>query len=431
MLPFFMQNNRFFISCAGYMGALFFILFSFVFVYYSHTEDIKSTDYAFLYSIIGIVFLMMFGWELVQRYTFAQKEGIPFFALASDSNIKILKSTLYRFIVLFIPFLIVWLLVQNHYYFTQNNFFKPTRVFFDYLLWIFLLAGIPYIFITRKYLHHTRYEFNDYGILSMIAVRALFRKFIKKEDTRLYQNRRITKVLRLYLVNFFFLTLMARFFVSEFQGFNQAYHTISRANFGTLSWYLQYKTFFLLFFHLLFIIDVGIATIGYSFASRWLDNRTRSVDWTWSGWIVALLCYPPLNTAFTSQFISYQGLPTHQLITNEYALAVVLAVVLLLYVLYVWATVALGFKFSNLTHRGIVSSGPYRFVRHPAYAAKNMAWWVDNTFVLTNIWATVGMILWNVIYILRALTEERHLSHYKDYQRYRGKVKYKFIPKII
>jgi len=124
-------------------------------------------------------------------------------------------------------------------------------------------------------------------------------------------------------------------------------------------------------------------------------------------------------------------LPTHQLITNEYALAVVLAVVLLLYVLYVWATVALGFKFSNLTHRGIVANGPYRFVRHPAYAAKNLAWWVDNTFVLTNVWATVGMILWNAIYVLRALTEERHLGHFDDYQCYSEKVKYKFIPKVI
>jgi protein-S-isoprenylcysteine O-methyltransferase Ste14 len=224
---------------------------------------------------------------------------------------------------------------------------------------------------------------------------------------------------------------MARFFMSEFQGFEQSFNTIVKENFPQLSWYIKYKTFFLLFFHLLFIIDVGIASIGYSFGSRWLDNRTKSVDATWSGWIVALLCYPPLNTAFTSQFISYQGLPTHQLITGEHALAVVLAVVLLLYVIYVWATVALGFKFSNLTNRGIVSQGPYSIVRHPAYAAKNMAWWVDNTFVLTNIWATVGMILWNVIYILRALTEERHLGKDKMYDAYCKKVKYKFIPKII
>lgn len=426
-----MNRKSSYISYAGYIGAFFLSIGAFWFASYHSSGQVRSTDYPMLYALVGFAFMMMTVWELILRYRFLTKEGIAFFSPASDSNIKILKSTLYRFSVLFIPFLIAWLLVQNHYYFTQSNFFKPTRVFFDYLLYIFLLAGIPYIFITRKYLHHTRFEFNDYGILSMIAVRALFRKFIKKHDTKLYQNRRIKKILRLYLVNFFFLTLMARFFVSEFQGFSQAYHTIWGNSFGTLSWYLQYKTFFLLFFHLLFIIDVGIATIGYSFASRWLDNRTRSVDWTWSGWIVALLCYPPLNTAFTSQFISYQGLPTHQLITNEYALAVVLAIVLSLYVLYVWATIALGFKFSNLTHRGIVSSGPYRFVRHPAYAAKNMAWWVDNTFVLTNIWATVGMILWNVIYILRALTEERHLSHFGDYQHYIEKVKYKFVPKII
>ncbi len=41
-----------------------------------------------------------------------------------------------------------------------------------------------------------------------------------------------------------------------------------------------------------------------------------------------------------------------------------------------WASIALGFKASNLTNRGIVTHGPYAFVRHPAYAAKNLAWWL-------------------------------------------------------
>ena len=428
-----MNHQMPYTSYAGYVGALFLSLGSLWSVgYYTHaSERVYVADYPALYAIVGVAFMAMLLWELVHRYRFSTKNGISFFFPASDSNARILKSALYRFAALFIPFLIAWFIVQNHHYFTRNDLFRPTMIFFDYLLYIFLLAGIPYIFITRKYLHHTRYEFNDYAILSMIAVRALFKKLIKKQNTRLYKNRRIKKVLRSYFVIFFFLTLMIRFFIDEIHGFHQAYHTIIGNNFDSLSWYVQYRTFFWLFFHLVFIIDSGLATIGYSFSSRWLDNRTCSVDWTWSGWIVALLCYPPLNTTFTSRFISYQGLPTHQLITNEYALAVVLAVVLLLYVLYVWATVALGFKFSNLTHRGIVSSGPYRFVRHPAYAAKNMAWWVDNTFVLTNIWATVGMTLWNIIYILRAVTEERHLEHFNDYQYYTKKTKYKFLPGII
>ena len=49
---------------------------------------------------------------------------------------------------------------------------------------------------------------------------------------------------------------------------------------------------------------------------------------------------------------------------------------LLAMTVFAWSSVALGFKASNLTNRGIVSRGPYAFVRHPAYAAKNLAWWI-------------------------------------------------------
>jgi protein-S-isoprenylcysteine O-methyltransferase Ste14 len=112
-------------------------------------------------------------------------------------------------------------------------------------------------------------------------------------------------------------------------------------------------------------------------------------------------------------------------------MTLILIILFLLYTIYVLSTVTLGFKFSNLTNRGIVTIGPYSIVRHPAYVSKNLSWWIDNTFVLTNIWATVAMILWNSIYIARALTEERHLSKDREYMEYREKVKYLFIPKTI
>ncbi|WP_436428256.1 hypothetical protein, partial [Enterococcus faecium] len=42
--------------------------------------------------------------------------------------------------------------------------------------------------------------------------------------------------------------------------------------------------------------------------------------------------------------------------------------------IYAWATVAFGLRFSNLTHRGILTHGPYALSRHPAYLAKNLFW---------------------------------------------------------
>src|SRR5690606_7209733 len=45
-------------------------------------------------------------------------------------------------------------------------------------------------------------------------------------------------------------------------------------------------------------IDLLIATAGYLFASRILGNAVISTDKSWSGWLVCLLCYPPLIWIF-------------------------------------------------------------------------------------------------------------------------------------
>ena len=105
----------------------------------------------------------------------------------------------------------------------------------------------------------------------------------------------------------------------------------------------------------------------------------------------------------------------------------------MLFAVYVWASVALGFKASNLTNRGIVAKGPYKYVRHPAYASKNLSWWIMAIpFIISQgAVAVLGMAIVTFGYFLRALTEERHLSMDPDYVEYCKKVKYMFIPGII
>jgi protein-S-isoprenylcysteine O-methyltransferase Ste14 len=103
--------------------------------------------------------------------------------------------------------------------------------------------------------------------------------------------------------------------------------------------------------------------------------------------------------------------------------------------------VCFGLRFSNLTHRGIISRGPYAIVRHPAYAAKNFSWWcVMLPSVLWEIWTqrsaapllqVVGMVLMSGIYFCRAITEERHLSRDQEYRNYMKKVPYRFIPGVL
>ena len=167
---------------------------------------------------------------------------------------------------------------------------------------------------------------------------------------------------------------------------------------------------------LILFVDVVIFTVGYLVETPRLNNEIRSVDATLLGWSAALLCYPPFNQltgmvlgSSVSDFPKFDDPMTH----------VILNLMLLgLMAIYASASVALGLKASNLTHRGIVARGPYALVRHPAYTAKNMAWWIGSAplvsaafaqSALTGMNALLTVAGWSLLYVLRAMTEEDHL----------------------
>jgi protein-S-isoprenylcysteine O-methyltransferase Ste14 len=170
-----------------------------------------------------------------------------------------------------------------------------------------------------------------------------------------------------------------------------------------------------------------------------LKNQIRSVEPTLFGWAVALACYPPLN-GLTSKILSWKPVDFPQFETPAVHITVNFLLLGLL-AIYTSASVALNFKASNLTHRGIVAWGPYRFIRHPAYACKNMAWWIGSIPAImvamhTSLWDTILILSsiggWALIYTLRALTEEDHLRKVDSaYGQYCNKVKYRFIPGVL
>ena len=92
--------------------------------------------------------------------------------------------------------------------------------------------------------------------------------------------------------------------------------------------------------------------------------------------------------------------------------------------IYAWATVIFGIRFSNLTHRGIVTNGPYRYFRHPAYLSKNICWWLIHLPFLSTVDSATALqncallLMVNGIYYLRARTEELHLEADERYQAY-------------
>lgn len=196
---------------------------------------------------------------------------------------------------------------------------------------------------------------------------------------------------------------------------------------------------FWLTIQLILVVDLGLFTVGYLVEMPRLNNEIRSVDPTLLGWAAALLCYPPFN-AVTGMILgsNVSDFPRFDDPTAHLALNLLL---LALMAVYSSASVFLGLKASNLTHRGIVARGPYALVRHPAYACKNMAWWIGSAplvsvafsqSLFTGITAIASVVGWTMLYVLRALTEEDHLRSVDgDYAAYAARVRYRFIPGLV
>ena len=91
---------------------------------------------------------------------------------------------------------------------------------------------------------------------------------------------------------------------------------------------------------------------------------------------------------------------------------------------YAWSTVAFGLRFANLSYRGVITNGPYRYVKHPAYLSKNLFWWmVAMPFLNLNdpvegFRNCILLLAVNIIYYFRAKTEEKHLLAYPEYRAY-------------
>jgi hypothetical protein len=184
-------------------------------------------------------------------------------------------------------------------------------------------------------------------------------------------------------------------------------------------------------FDLLFVIDVQIGTVGYLLTFRPLDAHIRSGNPLLAGWLAALMCYPPFVWGLMGRgdVLGYEVNTGGWgwLLDGHVGIAWVwMAGLVTLTAIYAWATVAFGIRFSNLTYRGVLTNGPYRFSRHPAYLSKNLFWWFTALpMVVTNgSWTdavrnTVLLGIVSGIYYWRARTEEAHLlAEDRKYREY-------------
>jgi len=274
---------------------------------------------------------------------------------------------------------------------------------------------------------------------------ALFRKWNRDDDEllrlwcgymTLARLRRPDPVfwaaIRSLLVKFFFIPVMTVFFLNNARVVEDKLILFLA---GPWIWDVAFAgRLFAALYEGLFMLDVSLALLGYICCFRILDTHIRSAESTLLGWAVALACYPPFNQRLTGLYIPHDsvGQPWMAVLSGSPWLYYIIGTAILLLVwIYLYATIAFGLRFSNLTHRGIICRGPYRWIRHPAYVAKNLSWWLVSLPFLHSPGDCVRLCLLNAIYVLRALTEERHLCYDPAYGEYMKRVKWRFIPGVV
>lgn len=299
---------------------------------------------------------------------------------------------------LFFVGLLYWLFPEYHGAF-YDRFYDLLKI----IVPLALILGLPYLYLVDRHMPEPHDGTWQMGMLVLIQWQAI-------------DYRKLGQHLLGWLIKGFFLPLM---FVAMCDGLNK-FLTSDIGNMTT------FKAWFDFLYDFLYFIDVGWVSMGYLMTFRLTDTHIRSAEPTMLGWAAALVCYEPFWSLFGRQYLAYDaGITWGQWLWNSpVAYCLWGGMILALVMIYVWATVIFGARFSNLTHRGIITNGPYRWTKHPAYIAKNLTWWLISVPFLSqgapdeafrHCLLLLGL---NGIYLLRAKTEEWHLSRDPDYVCY-------------
>jgi protein-S-isoprenylcysteine O-methyltransferase Ste14 len=327
----------------------------------------------------------------------------------------------------------------------KTGYYGPWFAVMDVFWWIYVYGGLPYVFLTRALQHSPRSDRRQAAFVVMKAGRHLWARVTRSRDEEeegearapLFDRYDKSAMLGLF-VKLFYVPLMLVFFGDQFTHLVKNYEWLLGPDFKLAN--VSMKDVHNVSYTVVFSVDVGLAWCGYAVSSRWIKNTIFSAEPTFLGWSVALLCYPPINQTQGH----YYGSPSENAffsLPSPFAVKVFAIASILSFSVYTSATVMFGLRFSNLTHRGIITTGPYALIRHPAYASKNFSWWcVMLPPVVWEVWTqknatpllgVVGMVVMATIYYWRAITEERHLMRDEEYRRYMKKVPYRFIPGVV
>jgi Isoprenylcysteine carboxyl methyltransferase (ICMT) family len=296
--------------------------------------------------------------------------------------------------------LLYWLIPE---YYRGQRFYGNYWTALDVVLPLWGLLALPYIFWIDRRMHEPHDALWQMGRLVTLRWHGL-------------DGQVLGQYLLGWVVKGFFLPLMFTYLCTELNKLLHYDLGLLHGFMGMYEW-----TYFVLYF-----IDLALVAMTYLMSLRLTDTHIRSTEPTTLGWVTALICYQPFWSLIGQQYIDYDSgtrwdlwLKNMPLLAAAWGSAILACVVI-----YVWATVSFGGRFSNLTNRGIITNGPYRYTKHPAYLAKNLSWWlISMPFMISGDLAMtlrrcllLGLL--NVIYYLRAKTEERHLGMDPVYVQY-------------
>lgn len=354
-------------------------------------DAFQNLDFFFRFTIFAtlITLTIAIGEKILYKRVVSKPKGKRSFS-----------RNFYRYIGMIITLSVIaffyWLFPEY-----RKDYYSAVLDYFKYIALFCVIAGYPYFY----YLDSAE---ND-GYLEL--GRFVFFKNKKPDLSILAEHS------RKWLIKGFFLPLMIIYCSNHIKG-------LQELNYEELFSFQSKWIWYTFIYKFSYYMDVAFAAIGYLFTLKIFNSEIKSTEPTLLGWFVALMCYTPFWTLFSSSYLQYgNGYSFHHFLLGWTCLICAIAILFCL-LIYGLSTVALGIRFSNLTYRGLVSDGPYRFTKHPAYVAKNISWWL----ISVPFWPVLNwhesfrlsfmLFLLNVIYYIRAKTEENHLSKYKEYVEY-------------
>lgn len=353
-----------------------------------------------------------------------------------DKNID-LNSLLKRSIARYLVWLIVLQVGYQFYLLTppyNSAKYSATHLLFDEFLFWYLWLGIPYFALTLTFKSSRVEDFYDPAIRFIHVGKQISIQLLKRLSGSNHK-RAIFYVLKKQYNRKVFLNLIMRAYFIPVMVMQVIPTTISTLNMFFQE--LQNNQFITLIFLLtgiLWLIDVLNAVVAYCMESRWLENRSRSIDLTIGGWLVCLSCYPPINNVTGSLFAFAPFVASNQmddLVFNSLGLFYSAKIIeMIALTAHIYSDVSLGPSGANITLKKLQTRGPYGLIRHPGTTTKLLLWLIQ-AVIYKKFWTVkflFGYLGWGTVYTLRALTEERHLKKFSEYREYCKKVKHRFFP---